>query len=177
MFGLLNYGYDSSLPTNPMIINSKSIRCLHDDTFYKARGLTDIRIQLNLIDSVQEYTFRGLTNLQSLSLWGNSIVTLPLKVFDGLTTLKYIDLSDNKISVVDDIFSGLSLLTTLRLISNSISDIALGRIAYMTGVLTIHLDYNPITTLKAEATFEAEHNTMSLSTVDAIWGNFFNIFW
>ena len=94
---------------------------IEDDSFIWTPCLKTLFLDYNQIHYLAKYAFRGLITLQELNLASNDLRAVPsdaLGVFKTSSTLKYVDLSSNRISsdIANDAFSALSAsLTTLRL--------------------------------------------------------------
>jgi len=58
-------------------------------------------MSLNLVEFVRNDSFEGLKELLALSLQGNVMSELDLSAFEGLISLKHLDLSDNNLTVSD----------------------------------------------------------------------------
>ena len=73
-----------------------------------------------------EDIFDGLTALETLWLSNNDLSSLPDGIFDGLTALKYLYLSRNALSSLPDgIFDGLTTLKSLYLSGNTVDPLPL----------------------------------------------------
>ncbi len=93
------------------------------------------------IDSADDITATHLAAITALNLSGKSISSLKSSDFDGLTALTSLRLSSNSISDIS-VLSGLTSLTELRLDENSISDIS--AVSGLTALTKLYLDYNSI---------------------------------
>ena len=101
----------------------------------------------NALNALPADIFDGLTVLESLGLSQNALTTLPEGIFDDLplTTLwlSYNDLS----SLPEGIFSGLTGLGTLYLNDNDLSSLPEGIFDGLTALTELHLYRNSLTTL------------------------------
>ena len=99
-----------------------------------------------------EDIFAGLTNLDSLSLWGNSLTSLDKGIFDGLINLKRLYLRDNNLTALDkDIFDGLIKLERLYLQDNNLTALDKDIFAPLDDSLTdLYLHRNSLTSLHAD---------------------------
>ena len=71
------------------------------------------------IASLKVSDFAGLTALTTLNLSSNSLTTLPADIFNSLTALTTLNLSDNRISTaLPEVFKPLVAMTTLNLDNN-----------------------------------------------------------
>ena len=80
----------------------------------------------NAIESIEDYAFRGLNNLVSLNLTGNSLDGIPAALRD-LEKLESLDLSDNNVlEIKEDSLAGLASLKylNLRYVSYTVKTVA-----------------------------------------------------
>ena len=93
--------------------------------------------------------FDGLTALEDLLLFGNSLSTLPAGVFDGLTALEELSLEGNSLSTLPaGVFDELTALEGLNL-DNSLSTLPAGVFDELTALEGLGLGYNSLSTLPA----------------------------
>ena len=94
---------------------------LKERDFDDLSNLQSILISFNLLRSLPEGIFTGLSNLQTLWIIGQTAMrSLPEGIFTGLSNLQSLALFDNDLSSLpDDIFAGLSSLENLLLSGNS----------------------------------------------------------
>ena len=88
-------------------------------------SLADIRYTNNAIGSVCPAAFAGLSNCGYLSLRGNRIGALPDGMFDDLTSLVVLFLSDNELTAVGSAaaFQGMPLLEEIDLRGNRLTSV------------------------------------------------------
>ena len=96
--------------------------------------------------------FDGLESLESLFLGvashGNQLSQLPEDVFDGLSNLQRLRLSDNELTALpEDVFDGLDSLEELRLFRNRISTLSEDVFDGLDSLEHLHLGHNQISTL------------------------------
>lgn len=86
-----------------------------------------INLSHSRLHKIADFTF-GLQSLIDLSLRGNDLISLSAKVFAGAENLKTIDLSENKISIIQpETFMNLVSLRDLNLSSNQLHNNSFGR--------------------------------------------------
>ena len=113
------------------------------------RGLTNLQ-SLSIIDdnlsSLPEGIFRGLTNLQELNLFTN-LNSLPEGIFRGLTNLQWLYLNDNNLnSLPEGIFRGLTNLQELNLFTN-LNSLPEGIFRGLTNLQWLYLNDNNLNSL------------------------------
>lgn len=107
--------------------------------------MTELRLDENLITTVEEGAFDELTALQTLSLRHNQLRTLPDGLFKKLTHLEKLILDENELSTLSDgLFEGLNKLVWLYVRNNLISDIKDSAFLPLTSLEYMHIEYNHI---------------------------------
>ena len=95
--------------------------------------------------------FDGLTSLKGLNLGVNQLMSLPADVFSGLSSLTTLELGENRLtSLPADVFSGLSSLTTLELYSNQLTSLPANVFNGLSSLTTLELSGNQLTSLPAD---------------------------
>ena len=95
--------------------------------------------------------FDGLTNLETLNLYGNNLTLLPSGLFDGLTNLTTLSLESNDLtSIPSAIFDDLTSLITLDLDGNKLTTLPANIFDNLTSLVGLQLQYNDINTLPGE---------------------------
>ena len=106
------------------------------------------------IDTLMLGDFAGLTGLTMLDLSQNDLETLPAGIFNGLTALTTLNLSSNgetasPLTLNADIFDGLTSLERLDLSNNALSTLAGNIFEELDDLLTLRLNNNNLMTLPA----------------------------
>ncbi len=100
------------------------------------------------VNSANEVTEAHLAAITYLDLSGQSITSLKVGDFEGLTGLEELHLGSNQLTILpEDIFDGLTVLTTLRLYGNQLSSLPEDIFDELTSLTWIQLGYNRFTTL------------------------------
>ena len=100
------------------------------------------------VNSVNEVTEAHLAAITDLDLSSQSITSLKVGDFEGLTGLEELHLGSNQLTILpEDIFDGLTVLTTLRLYGNQLSSLPEDIFDELTSLTWIQLGYNRFTTL------------------------------
>ena len=91
-------------------------RSLLDQWFPDLTTISILDLSSRQIDSIDQNTFSGLTNLQQLRLQRNKLMSLDAQTFKDLTSLQILDLGTNQINSIDPLlFSGLTSLQEIWL--------------------------------------------------------------
>lgn len=91
---------------------------------------------MNQLDTLYETSFAGPSSLRALSLFGNQISQLPVNVFQSLTALETLVLSDNRLESIDGrLLANSSNLVRIDLARNQIN--AIGR-SFLNGLPRLH---------------------------------------
>ena len=165
-----------------LILNRCFLQNLPRSTFVGLIHLKMLNITNNNISSLQKEVFHYLTNLITLHLDNNALTTLDMSVFRGLISLQYlhlggnllnridgkvailpslrvIDLSDNKFTVVrKKIFGDSPMLTVITLNHNNISTIESEAFFNMTAFRALTVSDNALTNVHPCSWFDAVTN-------------------
>ena len=121
-----------------------------DVTATHLAGITQLLLSDENITALAAGDFDGLTSLRGLDLGTNSLSTLPADVFDGLTALSSLYLNFNSLSSLPaGVFDELTALTWLFLNNNSLSTLPAGVFDELTALTTLSLNNNSLSTLPA----------------------------
>ncbi|XP_041461934.1 leucine-rich repeats and immunoglobulin-like domains protein 3 [Lytechinus variegatus] len=155
-------------------LSSNSITELEPGAFHDAIGLTRLNLSHNLLNGLTYDTFSGvllisnssiqygLPNLKELILANNDISVIQEGAFDGLMALRFLDLSENRISEIGNFtFTGLQGLTVLNLAGNIIQHLHSGMWGSLSEVQEISLSDNQI----GEIALDSFKNLQSLHTL------------
>lgn len=110
--------------------------------FSLAKKLNNLVLSRNRIDTIEDFAFDGLDNLEQLGLAKNQLTSLKRYTFAGLTKLVNLNLRDNDISTIEDGAFSLPKLDELYLSKNRLKTLS-DRIFDGTPLLrNINLDNN-----------------------------------
>ena len=111
--------------------------------------ITTLSIESETLTSLSVGDFDGLTGLNVLGLSSNpNLTTLPSGIFDGLTALTKINLETCGLtSLPSDVFDGLTSLERLILFSNQLSSLPAGIFDDLTSLTKLDLSGNRFTTI------------------------------
>jgi Leucine-rich repeat (LRR) protein len=121
--GQLEYLYPDYLSTKDFDFKSKGISIIYPDTFLIAPQMESLLLDKNQLVTLDKSVFRGLFNLQRLSISSNQLTeSLDPSIFIDLKNLVYLYLDNNQLSSLGDgaIFNGLAKLQTLYLNGNKL---------------------------------------------------------
>jgi len=121
-----------------------------NDLMLMPKSLRSLRINLCILGSLTNYMFSTCCLIESISI-SNCIEfnrNLPEDLFDGLTSLKTIDLYNNQISSIHPlIFKGLWSLERINLSNNQLTKIHRYQFSGMLNITSINISNNDIPTL------------------------------
>ncbi|RDD37287.1 G-protein coupled receptor GRL101-like protein, partial [Trichoplax sp. H2] len=107
-------------------------------------------LHMNNIEKVEEGVFAGSNNIKTIYLNSNSIRVIPKLLFENLSILREIDLSNNRIErIADRAFSDLHSLTKLYLQRNMIGEITSEMFQGLSSLQLLKLSSNQITKLSS----------------------------
>ena len=86
-------------------------------------NVTELRITNANISVLRSGKLSGFVYLSSLTISGSRVHTIEQGVFDGLDSLKRLDLHGNELSECGGVFAGLANLTTLYLYGNKFTQV------------------------------------------------------
>ncbi|XP_054733180.1 leucine-rich repeat protein SHOC-2 [Anastrepha obliqua] len=108
--------------------------------------LVKLRMQWNSLRSVPELPFRGLSNVEYLSVGDNELEEIPKHMLNHMPVVKTFDMGRCRIrSVLQDDLKGTQMVVNLFLPSNNIKRLDKG--AFPTSLVTLHLGRNQIENL------------------------------
>ncbi|XP_036336811.1 toll-like receptor 7 [Rhagoletis pomonella] len=108
--------------------------------------LVKLRMQWNSLRSVPELPFRGLSNVEYLSVGDNELEEIPKHMLNHMPIVKTFDMGRCRIrSVLQDDLKGIQMVVNLFLPSNNIKRLDKG--AFPTSLFTLHLGRNQIENL------------------------------
>ncbi|XP_033341970.2 uncharacterized protein LOC117229536 [Megalopta genalis] len=97
------------------------------------------------IQTIDQFAFRGLTNLQELLLWGNKLEVLDGALFAETPSLKVLDVSFNQIQVIHyQVFMSLPNLESFYFDYNQIKMIDYSMLAYLKNLKNVKFEKNPL---------------------------------
>ncbi|XP_061832767.1 slit homolog 3 protein isoform X2 [Nerophis lumbriciformis] len=120
------------------------IKSVPPGAFSSYKKLKRIDLSKNQISDIAADAFSGLRSLTSLVLYGNKITELPKGLFEGLVSLQLLLLNANKINCLRvNTFQDLHNLNLLSLYDNKLQTISKGLFAPLRSIKTLHLAQNP----------------------------------
>ena len=127
-------------------LGNKSISVLKSGDFGGLSSLTTLFLHNNYsLTSLPENVFDGLSSLKFLNLQDNGLTSLPENVFDELPTLIHIGLYGNSLtSLPENLFGGLSSLHRIMLYNNELTTLPNGIFEGVTTLQLLHLQGNSV---------------------------------
>ena len=134
----------------------KSIRAVKSGDFSGLSSLTTLFLHNNYsLTSLPEDVFDGLSSLKFLNLQDNGLTSLPENVFDGLASLIHIGLYGNSLTTLpEDVFGGLSSLHRIMLYDNELTALPKGTFEGVTTLQLLHLQGNFVDPLPLTVSLE-----------------------
>jgi Leucine-rich repeat (LRR) protein len=124
------------------------LHTLSDNIFNGLKVLSKLTLNNNLISIIESNVFSNCSDLKELDLSSNQLQSVP-DALRGLTVLKTLDLGENQISQFKaGAFKNLNQLTGLRLIDNQIENITKGMFESLPHLSVLNLAKNRIQTIE-----------------------------
>lgn len=137
--------------TQVLDFSGNNLQILHKEKFLEMDLINLQRIYLSRcrISSIEDRTFKGLTNLVELDLSGNLLETVPTATFIDCPSLMRLTLSYNPIKIINrESFTFLSFLNTLEISNCEISNVEENAFQGLHSLEWLRLDGNRLTTIK-----------------------------
>lgn len=170
-FNLISYiaknVFSETAELKTLKLNNNIIKTLPIGLFTSNNNLHELDLSHNSISAVGKVTFSF--QIKNLNLQSNNLQTLGfiLPIFSQL-----LDLSFNQISFIDNSsFSGMALLTILRLNNNRLQNLPAGLFSSMDSLKELYLQHNNITLL-TNGWFESNNN---LKILDLSYNSIFYV--
>jgi Leucine-rich repeat (LRR) protein len=146
---------------NQLILTNNKINQIEFNSFYQLSQLKILKIDYNNLTSLNNMIFNGgITSLisnrisnknfltDSLFLNNNFLSKIESYTFEELNMVRYIDLSFNRLQLVDlHTFTGLMNLRTFKLNNNLISSITDNSFSTLSQLIEIDLSHNRLSTI------------------------------
>lgn len=135
--------------------NIGTLSSIHLD---QTNQLEELKLQQTKIDSIANGTFDKLNKLNRLDLSQNEIEILNAFTFQGLhNCLKYLDLSSNHLSEIDEAFLQLTNLEQLNLRSNRLCNLTINTFLGLVKLQYLNLDLNNIKSIQVGSFIHLPH--------------------
>ncbi|XP_066291429.1 insulin-like growth factor-binding protein complex acid labile subunit [Branchiostoma lanceolatum] len=140
-------------------IEGNEIDAINDNDFKDLVHLYILDLSDNNIRSVSTDSFRGLYSLQVIDISRNHLASLPVGVFEPVTSIVELYLNDNDINTIPpNIFQPLHNLRYFNISSNRLRDIPDGMFTGLSSVMELYADDNEFRQV-------ASHNLLGLERV------------
>ena len=128
-----------------------SVSDCNDVTEAHLAAITSLNLGYKSITLLKSRDFSGLSSLETLFLHNNySLTSLPEDMFDGLSSLKFLNMQDNSLtSLPEGVFDGLSSLVALGLYGNQLSTLPEDVFDELSSLTRLFLSNNELTSLPA----------------------------
>ncbi|CRL06044.1 CLUMA_CG019003, isoform A [Clunio marinus] len=154
-------------------LNDNAIDTIEDYAFSTEWSvlLNYLTLSNNLIKTLPENAFAGLTSLSSLYLDGNQITELPENIFISLLSLRVLNLDNNHlVSLLPDLFTATFNLNYLSIRSNQLESLDFG-LSYLDSLSELYIEHNKISFLESSFFYTAN----KLRIFEASWNNLSSI--
>lgn len=131
-------------------LKSKEINIIYPDAFLISPQMQSLLLDKNKLSSLDKYIFRGLYNLERLSISSNQLIgSLDPEIFVDLKKLVYLYLDKNQLSSLGDgsIFNGLSKLQSLYLDGNKLVTLGQNSFNGLIDLRRIYLNNNNLVSI------------------------------
>lgn len=149
--GLLSIPKGMDPGTQVLDFSGNNLQVLHKEKFLEMDLINLQRIYLSRcrITTIEDRTFKGLTNLVELDLSGNLLEIIPTTSFINCPSLMRLSLNYNPIKIINrEAFTFLSFLNTLEISNCDISSIEEDAFQGLHSLEWLRLDGNRLTTIK-----------------------------
>lgn len=160
-----------------LTLAGNKIRFINLDTFSGLESLNYLSLSSNDIEIIHPLAFDSCKSIQNLKLRYNKLTDFP-KALNGLSLLKHLDLTHNKIhNITNDTFQGLKNIVSLHMSKNRVGNMTKGCFQDLSSLKTLDLSYNKIMSL-GHSLFDdvpelrvAKFNDNQLSDINGLFMN------
>ncbi|KAL1459844.1 hypothetical protein WDU94_011797 [Cyamophila willieti] len=143
-------------------LSNNRLHIILDDAFTNNTNLNHLNLSHNQLKTIEPRAFDNLDQLKELYLNQNQL-TLPEKVFFPLWNLEQLDVSHNKLTMLDNyFFLPNKKMTHLYLNHNNIANLSKQSLINMNQLLTLDLSHNVIRELPAQV-FQSLEQLLTLN--------------
>ncbi|MGH0116672.1 UNVERIFIED_CONTAM: hypothetical protein FKN15_021220 [Acipenser sinensis] len=159
--------FDGLYALQLLLLNANKIHCVRADAFQDLQNLSLLSLYDNKIQTLAKGTFAALRAVQTLRLNNNEIAALEATgIFKTLSQLKKINLSNNKITEIEDgAFEGAIAVNELHLTANQMDSVRSGMFRGLEGLRTLMLRNNRLSCVH-NSSFTGLRNVRLLSLYD-----------
>ena len=143
---------DRTLQVRDKLVESAGVSSCEEVTPEHLADVTLLDLSESGISALQAHDLGGLSRLQRLRLYGNSLAVLPPSLFQGLSRLEQLALNSNQLSELPpDLFRDLGSLERLWLWGNRLDTLPNGIFGGLSELTYLSLAENSLTVLPADA--------------------------
>ncbi|XP_053316263.1 nephrocan-like [Spea bombifrons] len=166
---------DIPATTRKLYIRHSKIRQLQISDFSRTLGLQEVSLFSSGTDTVENNTFKALSNLKVLEIWKNKLTNIPGLLPPNLEVLK---LGDNSIGFIQrHDFEGLMKLKVLEMQNNILSMLSFNVFSALLHLQRLVLDNNGIQTISGQARLPyLRYLSMESNNLQYLPDNFFTHF-
>ena len=102
-------------------LENNQINKIENNAFFNLSNLETLNLAKNQISELNSFTLIGLKRVTKIMLANNRLTSLSIDVFDDFVNLNHLDLSFNLINDIGESFYKIKLLRILNLTNHSIA--------------------------------------------------------
>ncbi|XP_072939637.1 uncharacterized protein [Epargyreus clarus] len=132
-------------------LDSNNFEFISEDCLKFSPSLTILSFHFNFINGIHYRAFYSLVNLKSLDLSHNRIKILNTNLFQNNKLLEFIDLSHNHLHHIHGLLCNMPSLTEVFLSHNNILEVPIDSFLNSSNISKIHLEKNCINNINSES--------------------------
>ncbi len=134
-----------------LMLNDNIVTSITQSDFVGLTGIRFLNLGGNLVEELEDNVFSEMPQISSISLRSNNIHTVSPDALNGVPNLALLNLADNQIqSIPPDFFDHTPLLHILTLSKNLITNLDPGLFQQVTNLEKILLDRNPLGSIPSD---------------------------
>ncbi|XP_045494286.1 chaoptin-like [Colias croceus] len=137
-------------------LNSNNFEFISEDCLKFSPSLTILSFHFNFIVNIHYRAFYSLVNLKSIDLSYNRIKILNSNLFQNNKLMEFINLSHNHLHHINGLICGMPSLTKILLSNNNILEVPIDSFHNSTKISILHLDKNCISNIHSESFSDLE---------------------
>ncbi|XP_071645952.1 uncharacterized protein [Temnothorax longispinosus] len=143
-------------------LSDNELSHMEDSAFSDVQHLLFLNISHNSLSRFNSDVFKGIFSLLQLDLSANFFQEFPTDALRHLTDLKFLNISNNLITIEESSFEGLTKLKWLSLQDNNILLVPASALTQLPSLAHLHVQFNRIAALSSELIRATSTNLMTL---------------
>lgn len=103
-----------------LLYNRSNLTVLPDQIFSNLPDLQEVNLKAGIMQ-IGSHIFQGCYELQNVTITNNYFTEFPINTFENLTNLRRLDISYNKLTNIEDLFTTTTDITLLNLSNNNVN--------------------------------------------------------